>query len=97
MSSDLRECCGQMMRGRRNVGYMRVTPPTGIVYSCEGVKGLRNVTWIYIMGSIFFSRKALQRVYILASGVVSSGRLIGRSYVFNVIEVMGCLYIGLDV
>lgn len=60
MSSGLHECCGQMMRGRRNVGYMRVTPPTGIVYSCEGVKGLRNVTWIYIMGSIFFSRKALQ-------------------------------------
>lgn len=44
MSSGLHECCGQMMRGRRNVGYMRVTPPTGIVYSCEGVKGLRNVT-----------------------------------------------------
>jgi hypothetical protein len=66
MSSDLRECCGQMMRGRCNVGYMRVTPPTGIVYSCEGVKGLRNVTWIYIMGSIFFSRKALQRVYIFS-------------------------------
>lgn len=72
MSSDLHECCGQMMRGRRNVGYMRVTPPTGIVYSCKGVKGLRNVTWIYIMGSIFFSRKALQRNIHLAASVVSA-------------------------
>lgn len=63
MSSGLHECCGQMMRGRRNVGYMRVTPPTGIVYSCEGVKGLRNVTWIYIMGSIFFFSEGTAEEY----------------------------------
>ena len=56
MSSIRRESCGQLMRGLGNVGYKQVTPPTGLVYSDVGVKGLRNVTWIYIMTSHFLVR-----------------------------------------
>lgn len=54
------------MCGCCNVGYMWVILLIGIVYFCEGVKGLCNVMWIYIMGSIFFFLEGIVEEYIFS-------------------------------